>query len=89
MLASGHSRIVIGQRGPYVEIPPELVIWDAFHTVPGIHRYYEEARSLVDDVKLYCQLERVDYADYLPGMCYVSPFDLYKADGGETIVRER
>lgn len=83
LLCIGYKRVVIGERGPYVE-------FDTLQVQPGVftqppdgdkHYYYIEMRSARDDVKLYLQAFRVDYADYVPLMAYISPFDMYDASG--------
>lgn len=74
-LAVGYDRIVIGERGPYVEFQWRNFIYDSVKKVDAPHRYYIEWRTS-DGVKVYEQVERVTYADYLPGRLYVSPFEL-------------
>ena len=84
-IARGFLRIVHGQRGAYVEIPDNLIIRESLHIPDNAtwreddkYRgkvYYIEYRS-TDGVKFYYQKRYVDYADYLPGMWYVSPKDL-------------
>lgn len=80
-VATGYDRIVIGDRGPYVE-------FDATHLIQGVlketdlsHYYYIELRTVPDNVKVYAQLRRVNYAEYHPGKFYVSPFELYDDRG--------
>lgn len=73
----GYDRIVIGQRGPYVEFSESKVDLARFVHADVPHYYYRELRSVVSNVKFYHQIHRVDYADYLPGKYYASPFELY------------
>lgn len=47
--------------------------------------YYIELRSEHSNVKLYWQVNRVDYADYEIGKYYISPFDLYDIEGNALI----
>lgn len=85
-LATNYTRIVIGDRGPYIEFSDEQIKIDNIH-IPDDARwrllpkyaycYYVEYRSNDEaNVKLYLQKTRVDYADYQVGMWYVSPFEL-------------
>lgn len=87
MLIQGYNRIVIGGRGPYVELSLRHLLMFKFHrdaTAP--HRYYDEWRSSIDNIKMYEQRETVEYADYKPGLFYISPFDLMV--GGRRIITE-
>lgn len=86
LLATGYSRVVIGVRGPYVEFAAEHLNSGALKETNLPHYYYEELRTSADDVKVYAQLRRVDYADYVPGMFYVSPFELRDHSGAPLIV---
>ena len=88
LVACGYSRIVIGQRGPYIEFSPDHV-YDAAMKVPEDQKYrfndarvyYLELRTIdTCNVKIYYQLKRVSYADYQVNFLYISPFDLL-ADG--------
>lgn len=83
-VATGYERVVIGQRGPYIEFTTAQIHLDNFH-IPesALYRlidrrvYYVEYRSADDcNVKLYQQRRLVEYADYRIGYCYISPFDL-------------
>lgn len=76
-IAIGYDRVVIGDRGPCVEFDAVHLLHDRFKESDEKHFYYVELRTLSDDVKVYFQIHRVDYADYLPGKCYISPFELY------------
>jgi hypothetical protein len=80
LLADGFSRVVIGKRGPYVEFDPVHINQPALRYVDAKHYYFDEVRT-ADGVMVYDQRKRVDYADYVPGMLYVSPFDLYDEEG--------
>jgi hypothetical protein len=89
ILATGYNRIVIGSRGPYVEFHPEHIVcanivvptnqsWRLKHD----NVYYNEYRSRdYCNVKLYEQRRVVDYADYIVGMWYISPFALWSEEG--------
>ena len=84
-VAKGYSRVVVGERGPYVEFEnnhifrsnikiPDSQKWRLTHQ----HAYYDEYRT-VDEayVKLYFQKRCVNYADYKIGKWYISPDDLF------------
>lgn len=86
-IATGYTRIVIGERGPYVELGFDNLNCAVLREVDERHHYYVELRTIPDNVKVYAQVHRVDYADYVPGMCYVSPFDLVTVDGAALIER--
>ena len=91
--ASGFSRVVIGDYGAFLEIAGNQINRDVIHVQPGQEyrlgepRYAEHVKYIwttVPDgsnVKIYWQKKTVEYADYRPGMYYVSPFEIQK--GGE------
>ena len=90
LIATGYERVVIGERGPYIEFTDEQICKDNFH-VPHSERwrikskirfmaFYEEYRTWRDSIMIYHQLRYVHYADYIPGMWYISPWDL-QSDG--------
>ena len=83
VVAEGYERVVIGDRGPYVEFSPSHMVMEVFH-IPDAQRwrvsgrcYYIECRTNDEaNVKAYRQKATVGYADYKIGMWYISPFDL-------------
>ena len=82
-VSTGYERIVIGGRGPYVEFSDGQVLQDNFlipedqlWRLKNLNSYYNEYRTVQDNVKIYHQKKTVDYADYKIGMWYISPFDL-------------
>jgi hypothetical protein len=86
-IARGYERIVLGQRGPYIEfVKEELLSGSIF--IPEDQKwrtysskaFYVELRTVEDFVKIYFQKRIVDYADYKIGFFYISPFDIL-ADG--------
>lgn len=88
-LATGYTRVVFGERGPYVEFNEEQIFKFQFH-IPEETKYrFKDKRSYYIEyrsndsanVMLYYQLRKVAYADYKLGMYYISPKDLYDADG--------
>lgn len=95
IIAQGYIRIVIGDRGPYVEFAPiqlhgEIIYLpqDQQWRVTSKNAYYIEYRTLNSNIKIYYQLKLVDYADYLIKMCYISPFELY-VDNQVLITRKK
>ena len=88
IIAHGYQRVVIGQRGPYVEFNKNQIIDDKLYIPKNqLYRlsdpkvYYIEFRTIDCDVKVYYQMRSVAYADYKIGYFYISPSDLYKIDG--------
>ena len=85
-IAKGYSRIVIGDYGAYIEIPPSLIIIDNLQIKPGEEYRKEERYKNVkyywlcpitnENVKIYWQKHKVAYADYVPQMFYVSPYEV-------------
>lgn len=82
-VATGYVRIVIGDRGPYIEFSDSQINKENIHIpakemyrLTADYVYYDEYRSNQDSVKLYYQKRTVDYADYKIGLWYVSPFAL-------------
>jgi len=64
-------------------VPPDEV-WRLESMSPRI--YYNEYRSSDHSwVKIYQQKKCVNYADYIIGMWYMSPFDLTTHEYGELI----
>lgn len=88
LLAVGYDRIVIGQRGPYIEFSKNQIQFCNFYIpadcswrLSDKRVYYIEYRSADKDfVKLYDQLKTVAYADYKIGKLYISPFLLKTHD---------
>jgi len=90
LVAIGFERVVEGERGPYVEFHEDHIQLAHLVTPPeeewrkaSPSAYYEELRT--NDtawVKVYKQRRSVGYADYVPGLYYISPFDL-EDEGGE------
>lgn len=84
-VATGYERIVVGDRGPYVELEMEKLHAERLRADCAPHYYYIEMRTIPDDIKVYVQVHPVDYADYIVGRAYVSPFSLMTADGTKLI----
>ena len=97
LVATGYTRIVFGDRGPYMEFRksnmnkhalylPDDLKWkmdeDLSHTI-----FYYEFRTRQDYVKVYFQKRTVNYADYKIHKFYISPFDLYDDEGKVLIAK--
>lgn len=86
IIATDHVRLVVGQRGAYVEILDEHIVKQEIEVQPGqAYRreapwrdkvYYEWWRTKVGRHKLYFQLRLVTYADYKLGRWYIAPAQL-------------
>ena len=82
-VANYYERVVIGDRGPYIEFSKSMMIRGSMY-VPKEQKwriysdkcYYIELRTNIDFVKIYLQKKEVDYADYKIRCLYISPFDL-------------
>jgi len=83
-VAKGYERIVIGERGPYIEFNESQINQDNI-LIPEDQKwrlnnnsiYYVEFRTDdISNVKIYYQIKTVDYADYLIDKFYISPFDI-------------
>lgn len=92
ILCSGYSRIVIGDYGAFVEIKPEQIISAALKCKTGEEYRYQDERyaknvkylwlTPTDDsnCKVYLQSKTVEYADYIPGMYYISPYEVFPCE---------
>jgi hypothetical protein len=71
---------VHGRRGDYVEFKPEQIIREHMQqnmdNRVDTNGFYDEYRTVPDNVKIYYQYEYVGYADYKPGFYYISVNDL-------------
>ena len=80
-IASGYTRIVIGQRGAYIEFHPEQILGsniylpdEAKWRLHNPKAYFEEWRSKDENnIFIYHQLREVTYADYIVSYWYISP----------------
>ena len=89
VLCSGYRRIVIGDYGAFCECSPEQINASMLQCKPGEEyrfqneRYAKNVKYLwltpkdASDCKVYFQKKIVEYADYLPGMYYFSPFEAF------------
>ena len=79
---------MIGDYGAFLEITGEQVNRDVIRVQPGQEyrlrepRYAEHIKYIWmtvpdgSDIKIYWQQRTVEYADYKPGMYYISPFEI-------------
>lgn len=80
-IATGYTRVVIGERGPYVEFIFDNLEFDSITVKSGEEWRQQSDRAMYGwyecgDVKLYNQRRTVDYADYRIGRWYASPFSM-------------
>lgn len=86
-LCNRYNRIVVGDYGAYIEILPEDIIHENIKVKDGQeYRDFDERYSKhtkyswltsndTSDIKIYFQKKTVDYADYVPGRYYISPYE--------------
>jgi hypothetical protein len=85
LIADKYQRVVIGQRGPYVEFSKDDIHLNQLYIPKNqLYRlsdpkvYYIEFRTNdASNVKVYYQMRSVAYADYRIEYFYISPDDLY------------
>lgn len=87
-ICTGFKRVVIGDYGAFVECAPEQMVLSSLQCKHGQeYRYLDERFSKTvkylwltardnSDCKIYLQQKRVEYADYIPNMYYVSPYEV-------------
>lgn len=83
-IATDSVRVVEGDRGAYIEFTKEQLIPENLYMPPSTkwrvknkNVFYLEYRTKKDYVKIYYQRKRVNYADYVPGMFYISIHDIH------------
>lgn len=85
VLCHEYKRIVVGDYGAFIEFDISQSI--NFKVTPGQeYRTLKEFKNNVkylwytckdnSNCKIYQQIRTVSYADYLPGMCYISPYEV-------------
>ena len=90
---NGFTRIVVGDYGAFIEISEKEMILPRYKLeIPHDqqYRFADKYKNNVkylwytmpdySDIKIYYQQRRVAYADYKPGMYYVSVHEVYNAD---------
>lgn len=85
-IASSYTRVVEGMRGAYVEFKSLCLDHEQIEVEPEqefrITNYWKDKafyawyRTKVSHKKLYLQYKKVRYADYIPGMWYISVNDV-------------
>lgn len=87
-LCNGYERIVIDDYGAFVEISPEHILKSNICCKPGQEyritdeRFAKKVKYLWltvadnSDCKIYLQKKRVAYADYVPGIFYINPYEV-------------
>ena len=93
--ATGYNRIVIGDYGAFIEFSKEQIIKPVIQIKKGEEYRVKDKRysgnvkfiwlTTKDDsnIKIYYQQKIVTYADYKPGMFYVTPYAIKLLKGGE------
>lgn len=86
LICSGYARIVIGDYGAFIEISPEQANSEIYDIEEGQEYRVNNPRYMYNvkynwltikgsDLKIYQQKKTVSYADYKPGMYYISPHE--------------
>lgn len=95
MVCTGYERVVIGDYGAFVEISPEQICKESLICQRG-QEYRIHDKKFADRVKyiwlttkdssgckIYFQKKAVSYADYIPGMYYISPYEVFLTKDAE------
>lgn len=82
VLANGYRRVVVGDYGAYIEFTQKQLVQEAISPKwPGSQKkeasYIWHETTDASKTKVYLQQHRVQYADYVPRMYYVSPDDIF------------
>lgn len=88
LITKGYDKIVIGDYGAYIEINEyqiqrkniKIKDGESYRLFDPKYRKnikYHWYTSISDsDIKIYYQVRKVTYADYIPGRYYISPYEL-------------
>lgn len=88
IVSKGYNRIVIGDYGAFIEFDSDQVVQDNIQVQKGQEYRINDASFInkvkyiwltaSDDskIKIYFQQKTVDYADYVVGKFYVSPYEI-------------
>lgn len=88
LIANGYNRIVIGDYGAFIEFDKTQVVKSNLKIKKGEEyriydpnynqrvKYYWLTAKDDSNIKIYYQKRTVTYADYKPGMFYVSPYEI-------------
>lgn len=95
MICTGFDRIVIGDYGAFIEISPNKICSSSITCKKG-QEYRSQDKKFADrvkylwlttkdtsDCKIYLQKKTVAYADYIPGMYYISPYEVFLTKEGD------
>lgn len=89
LIAKGYERIVIGDYGAFIEFSVKQGIKENIIIQKGQEyrindekyrknvKYYWLTANDLSGIKIYLQQKTVSYADYIPNMYYVSPFEIF------------
>ena len=93
-IATGYDRIVVGDYGAFIEIDPSHMLMDNICVQHGQEyrinderfrdhvKYFWYTATDRSNIKLYFQQKTVTYADYVPGMWYVSVYEVLPSEDG-------
>jgi hypothetical protein len=88
LISSGYNRIVIGDYGAFIEFDLKQVVKKNLKIKKGQEyrikdeKYKNNVKYIwltakdESDIKVYFQRKTVVYADYIPNVFYVSPFEI-------------
>lgn len=88
LISIGYNRIVIGDYGAFIEFDKNQVVYENIQIKKGEeYRIYDDHYNknvkyiwytAKDDsnIKIYYQQKTVSYADYIPNVFYVSPYEI-------------
>lgn len=88
LISNGYNRIVIGDYGAFIEFDNEQVVKENIKVKSGQeYRIYDEkycdnvkyfwlTAKDNSDIKIYYQQKTVTYADYIPNVYYISPYEI-------------
>lgn len=84
LIATGFTRIVVGDYGAYIEIAPgqmrlENIVPKFKQAAPSRPVKYIWLTTQRGDAKIYHQQASVKYADYRPGMYYIAPNEVQQS----------
>jgi hypothetical protein len=87
LMAVGYARIVVGDYGAYIEFYPDQInhnmIKNKFYRGKArpYQKYWWMESCDENKTKVYEQIREVAYADYKPGLFYISPINLFDQEG--------
>lgn len=74
LVAVGYCRVVVGDRGPYIEFDDDHIALESIRPVLNYHVYFEEFCSCCEhEIFVYHQVKTVSYADYKSDLWYIDP----------------